>query len=146
ARPSATRFGTTATCGIPYNFNLQCESVISQPTGACCTSNGCVDVSALACLLVNNGIHASAPYYQGDGTTCAGSGSACSGAPANDPCQNAIVLTCTSCVVTYDTTFAHSEGDTYGSGGLIAKDVWFDYSAPTTANAPNGCTSGRVVV
>ncbi|MEK6644492.1 MAG: hypothetical protein AABZ08_11350 [Planctomycetota bacterium] len=141
ARPSVTKLGTNALCGLPYEYALTCEPCTRAPSaadlGACCTTTGCVDTSRLACLILTG---SDALYFQGEGTTCPNS--ACTGAPANDTCPNKKTLTCTTCVVTFDTTFAGSEGQSFGAGTQVFKDVWYKY----TSQQPGGCTSGRLVV
>src|ERR1043166_5644125 len=86
ARPATTKLADTALCGLPYTMNLSCEPVAPLPTGACCTKNGCVQISAMACLLLSD----TANFYQGDGKSCP---STCASIPINDLCPNAIVLT-----------------------------------------------------
>ncbi|MEK6644414.1 MAG: hypothetical protein AABZ08_10945 [Planctomycetota bacterium] len=141
ARPSVTKLGTNALCGLPYEYALSCEPCTRAPSaaelGACCTTTGCVDTSRLACLILTG---SDALFFQGEGTTCPQS--ACTGAPANDTCPNKKTLTCTTCVVTFDTTFAGSEGQSFGTGGQVFKDVWYKY----TSQQPGGCASGRLVV
>ncbi len=136
ARPSSSRLGVNATCGLSYDFNLDCEPC-ALPTGACCTSGGCVQVSRLACLIATGN---DADFYQGDGSACPNA--ACTGAPVNDTCPNTTTLTCTSCILTYDTLFAGSEGQSFSSNGQVFKDVWYRYNVPQ----PGGCSNGRVVV
>src|SRR5207253_1215229 len=42
-----------------------------------------------------------------------------------------------------DTTFAGGEGQ-ISHGNAVAKDIWFDWQTPTSANS-GGCTSGRII-
>lgn len=140
ARPKDLKLGDNALCGLPYTVNLYCETGSeSLPTGACCTEtingNFCTQTSSLGCLIFTG----NAGFYQGDTTTCP---STCTGTPANDICTNSTVLTCTSCTLPYDTTFAHGEGQSLSQGGVVAKDVWFEYKTPVVS----GCSQGRVTV
>ncbi len=141
ARPSLTKLGDNALCGLPYEYNLTCEPCDRTPTpaeeGACCTSTACVLTSRLECLILTG---SDVLFFQGEGTTCPND--ACTGIPANDTCPNKKTLTCTTCVVTFDTTFAGSEGQSFGAGTQVFKDVWYKY----TSQQPGGCTSGRLVV
>lgn len=141
ARPAVPKLGVNALCGLPYEYTLTCEPCVRAPSaaelGACCTTTACVYTSRLACLILTGDDGA---YFQGEGTTCPSS--ACTGVPANDTCLNKSTLTCSSCIVTYDTTFAGSEGQSFGSGGQVFKDVWYKYTVPQ----PGACANGRVVV
>lgn len=141
ARPSLTKLGNNALCGLPYEYSLTCEPCDRAPTaaelGACCTSTGCIYTSRLACLIVtgNDG-----QFFQGEGTACPNEN--CTGVPSNDICVNKNLLTGSSCILTYDTTFAGHDGQFFGSGGQVFKDVWFKYAVPQ----PGACSNGRVVV
>lgn len=142
ARPSLTKLGDSALCGLPYEYSLTCEPCVRAPTaaelGACCTETACVYTSRLACLILTGN---DTIFYQGEGTTCPNA--ACTGIPANDTCPNKQTLTCSSCVVTYNTTFAGSEGQSFGGGaGAVFKDVWYKYNV----QQPGACANGRVIV
>lgn len=136
ARPAVEKLGENAVCGLSYEFDVQCQPC-ALPTGACCTASGCVQVSRLACMIATGD---DAALYHGDGSTCGSV--ACGSVPANDTCPNATVLTCSSCVLTYDTTFAGGEGQSFGQNGPVQKDVWYRYNV----TPPAGCANGRIVV
>ncbi|MBI5763418.1 MAG: hypothetical protein HZA51_07830, partial [Planctomycetes bacterium] len=142
ARPSVAPLSVNALCGLPYEYSLTCEPCVRAPSaaelGACCTMTACVYTSRLACLILTGDDNV---YFQGEGSSCPNS--ACTGVPSNDICVNKKMLTCSSCIVTYDTTFAGSEGQSFGGGaGQVFKDVWFKY----TVQQPGACSNGRVVV
>lgn len=135
-------------CGIEYCGVLTCEPC-DLVDGACCLPTGCVDdpndpqgrTNALGCLLAGG-------VYQGDGTTC---GSVtCPAPPTNETCLTKIMLTNSTVMVAFDTTFAVTESTTTTAtceNGPVPmyRDMWWDYR-PTVSNVPAGVIAGRLVV
>lgn len=121
----------------PQNRNSTCLvnlTVISPPTGACCTNDGCLLLTLRNCG--NQG-----GVYQGDGVTCGGCTCASTDVPANDACEAAILVnvgdavlgnTCAASIQNVPTC----QGQTSGRGGL-----WYKFVGTGTNVALDTCAS-----
>jgi len=109
-------------------------TVVSPPTGACCTEDGCLIATERNCI--NQG-----GIYQGNGALCGGCTCASTNPPENDLCSGAILIppggfavgnTCAASTQNVPTC----QGQTSGSGGL-----WYKFIGTGTNVAIDTCAS-----
>ena len=121
----------------PSNRSSVCTvntTLISPPTGACCTNDGCSTLTERDCI-------AQGGVYQGNGVACGGCTCASTEPPVNADCAAAVMLDVGSQVLGNTCAAPTQFGPTCGGVPVNAAGLWYKFRGTGNTMTLDTCSS-----